>query len=137
MHSPNGIGLSPDGHTLYYAETFTGRVFQRQIVAPGELAEISELDPTTLLTGLPGLQYLDSLGVDGEGWVCVATLLNGGITSISPDGSTVEFLGTADPLTTNICFGGPDLHTAYITLSGTGRLVSIPWPRPGLRLAHQ
>ena len=40
-------------------------------------------------------------------------------------------------MTTNICFGGDDLRTAYVTLSGTGRLVSIPWPRPGLRLAHQ
>ena len=39
-----------------------------------------------------------------------------------------------DPLTTNICFGGADLRTAYVTLSGTGRLVSTPWPRPGLQL---
>ncbi len=39
-----------------------------------------------LLAGLPGMQLLDSLAVDGEGWVCVATLVNGGITSISPDG---------------------------------------------------
>jgi gluconolactonase len=137
VHSPNGIGLSPDCHTLYYAETFTGRVFQRRIVAPGELATVSELDPTTLLAGLPGLQYLDSLAVDGEGWVCVATLLNGGITSISPDGSTIEFLATGDPLTTNICFGGPELRTAYVTLSGTGRLVATEWPRLGLHLAHQ
>ena len=135
-HSPNGIGVSPDGHTLYYAETFTGRVFRRRIVEPGVLEGVSELDPTTLLAGLPGLQYLDSLGVDGDGWVCVATLLSGGITSISPDGSVIEFLATGDPLTTNICFGGPDLRTAYLTLSGTGRLVSVRWPRPGLRLPH-
>ena len=40
-----------------------------------------------------------------------------------------------DPLTTNICFGGPDLRTAYITLSGTGKLVSVPWKTAGLRLA--
>ncbi|HXX47480.1 MAG TPA: SMP-30/gluconolactonase/LRE family protein, partial [Myxococcota bacterium] len=40
-----------------------------------------------------------------------------------------------DPLTTNICFGGPDLRTAYVTLSATGKLVSFAWPRPGLRLA--
>lgn len=135
-HSPNGIGLSPDGRTLYYAETFTGRVFQRRIVGPGQLEGTSELDPTQLLAGLPGLQYLDSLGVDAAGWVCVATLLNGGITSISPDGAQIEFVETGDPLTTNICFGGPDLTTAYLTLSGTGRLVAVHWPRRGLRLAH-
>ena len=39
-----------------------------------------------------------------------------------------------DMLSTNICFGGPDLRTAYITLSGSGRLVACDWPRPGLRL---
>ena len=39
-----------------------------------------------------------------------------------------------DPLTTNICFGGPDLRTAFVTLSGTGKLVSTQWPRAGLRL---
>lgn len=135
--SPNGIGLSPDGTVLYYAETPTGRVFQRQITEPGVVARTAALHPSTLLAGLPGLQYLDSLAVDGDGWVCVATLLNGGITSISSDGSTVEFLATDDSITTNICFGGPDLSTAYITLSSSGRLVSAPWPRRGLRLAHQ
>jgi gluconolactonase len=40
-----------------------------------------------------------------------------------------------DALTTNVCFGGPELRTAFVTLSSTGRLVAIDWPRPGLRLA--
>jgi hypothetical protein len=38
-----------------------------------------------------------------------------------------------DIYVTNICFGGPDLKTAYLTLSATGQLVSLPWPEPGLR----
>jgi gluconolactonase len=42
---------------------------------------------------------------------------------------------TGDPMTTNVCFGGDDLRTAYITASGTGRLLSTQWPRPGLKLA--
>jgi gluconolactonase len=42
-----------------------------------------------------------------------------------------------DPVTTNICFGGPDLRTAYVTLSGTGKLVAMDWPDVGLRLAHE
>ena len=137
VHSPNGIGLSPDSRTLYYAETFTARLFQRRIAAPGELEPASDIDPGNVLASLPGLQHLDSLAVDGEGWVCVATLLNGGITSVSPDGASIEFLATDDSVTTNLAFGGPELRTAYLTLSGTGRLVSVPWPRTGLRLAHQ
>ena len=134
--SPNGIGLSPDTATLYWAETHTGRVFQRAVTSPGELAPSDLLDPG-LLYGLPGHQFLDSLAVDGEGWVCVATIFNGGITAISPDGTQAEHYATGDLLTTNICFGGDDLRTAYVTCSSTGRLVSFPWPRPGLRLAHQ
>ena len=39
-----------------------------------------------------------------------------------------------DVYTTNICFGGPDLRTAFVTLSGIGQLVSLPWPEAGLRL---
>ncbi len=133
---PNGIGLSPDGHTLYWAETHTGRVFRRTVESSGHLASAPPLDPSTVLCGLPGLQYLDSLAVDGAGNVCVATILNGGITVISPDGSSVEHVATGDPITTNICFGGEDLRTAYVTVSSSGRLLAAPWPYEGLRLAH-
>ena len=131
--APNGIGLSPDGNTLYWAETFTGRVHQAQIASPGVLAGYSSLDPANCLCGLPGLQLLDSLAVDGAGNVCVATLglQAAGITVISPTGEIVEQILTGDPLTTNICFGG---DTAYLTLSGTGRVVSMPWRHGGLRL---
>jgi len=135
--SPNGIGMSPDSDTLYWAETHTGRVFRREISSPGELVPPNPLDLSVVLYGLPGMQFLDSLAVDGEGWVCVATIYNGGITAISPDGTQVEHYATGDLLTTNICFGGDDLRTAYVTCSSTGKLVSFPWPRPGLRLAHQ
>jgi gluconolactonase len=40
-------------------------------------------------------------------------------------------------MTTNICFGGPDLRTAFVTLSGRGRLVAFEWERPGLKLNWQ
>jgi gluconolactonase len=138
VSSPNGIGLSPDGSTLYYAETYTGRVFRRTIAEAGVLEHLSnKYDPKALLCGLPGMQLFDSLAVDADGWVTVGTLMSGAITSISPDGSTVEQLTTGDPLTTNLCFGGPDMRTAYVTLSASGRLVKLDWPRRGLRLAHQ
>jgi gluconolactonase len=56
---------------------------------------------------------------------------------ISPAGEVIEQVLTGDPLTTNICFGGRDLRTAYITASGTGRLLASEWPRPGLALAFR
>jgi gluconolactonase len=135
VSSPNGIGLSPDGTTLYWAETMHGRVMQRRLTAPGELAPPA-MPVGDCLAGLSGMQYLDSLAVDGDGNVCVATLLNGGITVVSPGGEIVDFVATDDALTTNICFGGPDLTTAFITLSSTGRLVRTTWPRSGAPLHH-
>jgi gluconolactonase len=136
LDAPNGIGLSPDGRRLYAAETHTGRIFFWDLAGPGEIAPF-ELSPNKgrLLVGLPGMQLLDSLALDADGKVCVGTIINGGITIVSPDGSSVEHVPMPDILTTNIAFGGPDLRTAYITLSSTGRLVAVPWKTPGLELA--
>ena len=136
VDSPNGIGLSPAGDRVYWAETHTGRVYQRAITSPGKVAPISPEVPT-MLCGLPGYQLFDSLAVDGDGHICVATLVNGGITVISPSGEVVDFIEVDDRITTNICFGGPDFRTAYITASSTGRLLRMQWPYAGLRLNCQ
>jgi gluconolactonase len=136
VDGPNGIGLSPDGSVLYWAQTHDGRVHRRRVLGPGTLEEPMPLDPYGTLCGLPGMQLLDSLAIDGAGNVCVATLLNGGITVISPDGEILEHVVTGDVITTNVCFGGPDNGTAFITCSSTGHLVSMPWPYPGLALNH-
>ena len=133
VDSPNGIGLSPSGDRVYWAETHTGRVFQREVTAPGKVAPVSPEVPT-MLCGLPGYQLFDSLAVDGEGNICVATLVNGGITVISPHGDMVDFVEVDDRITTNICFGGPDHRTAYVTASSTGRLLRTEWPYEGLKL---
>jgi len=39
-----------------------------------------------------------------------------------------------DRYVTNLCFGGPELRTAYVTLSQSGRLIAMEWPQPGLPL---
>jgi gluconolactonase len=127
MVTPNGIGLSPDGTRLYVAETTPGRVC---------IERTGTTNRGHLLVGVPGYQEFDSLAVDSAGYVCVATLHNGGITVIAPDGTSVEHIPMPDLVTTNICFGGPDLRTVYITLSQTGRLVAMSWPRPGLALHY-
>jgi gluconolactonase len=133
---PNGIGLSPDGTVLYWAETYTGRIMQRQVRSPGVLVTPEFLDESACLYGFPGYRLLDSLAIDEDGNVCVATIPIGGISVVSPAGRLVNFVETGDIVTTNICFGGDDLRTAYMTLSTTGRLVSMQWPRPGLPLHH-
>jgi len=140
VEAPNGIGLAPDGNTVYWAETQTGRVMRRTIASPGVLAAAIPLDTSTCMAGLPGYQLLDSLAVDGDGNVCVATLINGGVTVISPADGGMHHIATGDLLTTNICFGDSDgsgeYRDAYITCSGTGRLLHMRWPSPGLRLNY-
>ncbi|MEL7158095.1 MAG: SMP-30/gluconolactonase/LRE family protein [Actinomycetota bacterium] len=134
VEAPNGIGLAPGDGTLYVAETHTGRVRAWDVAAPGELdAPYGKGTRGRLLAGLAGEQLLDSLAVDGEGHVCVATIRNGGITDVAPDG-TVDHVPSGDPLTTNICFGGVDMRTAYVTGSLNGTLLRTTWARPGLAL---
>ena len=132
---PNGIGLSPEGDRVYVAETYTGRVWYWELAKPGEIRRnpVSQ-NGGYLLADLSQGEALDSLAVDADGNVCVATILRGGITIFSPKGEH-RHVATEDLLTTNICFGGKDLRTAFITLSSTGRLVACEWERPGLKLA--
>ena len=138
MITPNGIGLSPDGTLLYVAESVTCRLWAFELAGPGEINKQGWPSPNggTLVAGLPGYQIFDSLAVEADGRICIGTLVTGGITIVSPQGSEIEFIELPDPLPTNICFGGADLDTAFITLSGTGRLLSMPWPRPGLELSY-
>ena len=137
IESPNGVGLSPDGKRIYVAETHTARIYAWDLEGPGQLAAraVPFGNGGALVHGAAGRDLYDSLAIDGEGNVCVATLGNGGITVVSPDGASVRHAALPDPLVTNIAFGGPELRTAYVTLSGAGKLVSFEWPSPGLRLA--
>jgi gluconolactonase len=134
--TPNGVGLSPDGRTLYVAETETSRLWAYDVTAPGEVRMEPWPSPNggRLLHGAPGYQRYDSLAVEAGGNICVATLVRGGVTVLSPAGDLVEFCEAPEPYCTNICFGDEGRRTAFLTLSGTGRLIAVDWPRAGLAL---
>ncbi|WP_374473064.1 SMP-30/gluconolactonase/LRE family protein [Phenylobacterium sp.] len=132
--SPNGVGLSPDERVVYVADTTLGRLWAFDVARPGELSPPEGFAPGRVICNLPGYQLLDSLAVEAGGKVCVATIINGGITAFDPNGSTEHF-AFPDLICTNICFGGPDMQTAWITASATGKLFRARWPRPGLKLA--
>ncbi len=137
-YNPNGIGLSPDGTKLYAAETYTCRLTMFNITAPGKVAaDAGPGGPGIPLYRPAGYKFFDSLGMEANGNICVATIGECGISVVSPSGELVEFVATEDIFTTNICFGGADMMDAYITLSATGRLVKTRWARPGLKLQHQ
>ena len=131
--SPNGVGLSPDETTVYVADTQLGRLWAFDVGEAGVLAPGPGFAPGRVVCNLQGYQLLDSLAVEAGGKVCVATIINGGITAFDPDGSTEHF-AVPDLVTTNICFGGADMRDAWITASSTGKLYKARWPRPGLRL---
>lgn len=118
------------------------------VAAPGELVPTTgvglptldrgePLDLDSIVARLPGHAMFDSMEVDSGGYLAIGTLLRGGLTVISPEGEVEHWdlpEGLEDAFVTNICFGGPDLRTAYVTLARTGRVIAFEWPRPGLRL---
>ncbi|PZQ65428.1 MAG: gluconolaconase [Phenylobacterium zucineum] len=133
--SPNGIGLSPDETVVYVADTQLGRLWAFDVAETGVLKPGEGFAPGRVVCNLPGYQLLDSLAVEAGGKVCVATIINGGITAFDPNG-TVEHFPVPDLVVTNICFGGADMRTAWITASSTGKLYRATWPRPGLKLNY-
>ncbi|MEI9888527.1 MAG: SMP-30/gluconolactonase/LRE family protein [Rhizomicrobium sp.] len=136
LTSPNGVGLSPDGRHVYYAETIPGRLWDLPLTAPGVAAIPAGFMPANFVGAYPGLAYFDSLGVQADGAVCVATILAGGISTFWPGTAKFEHTAFPDLLCTNICWGGRDMTTAYITMSSTGKLARCRWPAPGLRLSY-
>ena len=133
--SPNGCGLSPDGKRLYVADTEGARLWAFEVEGPGK---IKAPRPHTahsgrVIAGLGGNARFDSLAVLANGNIAVATLTTGFITEFSPGGDVIRAVKMPDAYPTNICFGGPDLRTAYITLSDIGRLGVMQWPEPGLK----
>ena len=137
--TPNGVGLSPDGNILYVAETETSRLWSFRITGEGELEKQPWPSPHggNLVAGLPGYQRFDSMAVEENGNVCVATLIRGGVSVISPAGEWLEFHEAPEHYCTNLAFGGAGLRKAYVTLSNYGTLLEADWPRPGLRLHYQ
>ena len=133
LDGPNGVGLSPQQDRVYVAETHQGSLLYWELDGPGELAG----SPHGRFLARPaGRKLFDSLAIDAEGNVSVATIQTGGISTFTPDGEELDFFAVDDPLCTNICFGGADMKTAFITLSGTGKLIRADWPRHGLVLPY-
>jgi gluconolactonase len=136
FQGPNGIALSPDDKTLWVAETDAARLWSYKILGPGKLEKQPFPSPNggVFVAGSEPYQRFDSMAVEANGNVCIATLVRGGITVVPPDGKNVEFVPLDDLYVTNICFGGADLRKAYVCLSHEGLLIEMDWPRPGLPL---
>lgn len=148
LDSPNGVALSPDGKRLYVSLSWWRMVIWFELDGPGSIVpNPGTLDGAHVLaTDLPPL---DSMAIDEEGNLYVATLIpkgntplsTGGITVISPEGKTIDYLdlaveGLFTPLPSRVCFGGPDRKTAYITCGASGLLLEVEASVPGLAPAY-
>ena len=150
LNAPNGIALSPKGDRLYTVETYTGNLLYWELSANGEIAaNPKNLDGSYFLHRFNTQSIFDSMAVDSEGNIYIATMLpegndpmtNGGISVVSPEGKLVDYIeikrpdGKFAPLPSNICFGGDDNKTAFITLGASGGLVKTTSNIAGLPLA--
>jgi gluconolactonase len=135
--SPNGVGLSPDGKVVYMADTMEGRLYAFDLAGPGQITPAHPFRAARVVGNVAGWTLFDSLAVEADGTVAVATLVNPGFTRFDPVSGTSIFIATDDLMTTNIAFGGEHMRDAYVTLSSTGQLAKMKWDKPGLRLNFQ
>jgi gluconolactonase len=119
----NGIVFEPDG-TVVVVER---RGLQRVYPDGSKEWVIEELGPGGG----------DGFCCDVEGRFYVASTIEHGIRIVDRDGSVLDFLPIEGKgLTTNCCFGGPDLRTLFVADALPGNLVAFEhMPRPGLALA--
>ena len=131
LRLPNGIGISEDETTLIVTESRTGKVHGFPVLEPGALGAPRELGYLGDGQGPP-----DGLAIDAEGYLLCCGPRSGRIHVFPPGGGEkITTLQTEDWRVTNVCFGGPEFKTLYATESNLGRVVSLEWVRPGLRLA--
>jgi gluconolactonase len=115
VKKPNGLVLSPDGKTLYVAESGSDPAAPRQLLAYPLNAD-GTVGPKKVLHDFGKGRGIDGMTVTTDGMI-VATAgrgPEGGIYFFSPEGKRLGFLATPeDP--NNCCFGGPGEGMLYIT----------------------
>ena len=125
MGTTNGIEVSPDGETLYVNESMQRVIWAFRIAATGTLTDKREL-----------IRFLDH-GLDGmrsdvDGTLYVTRYGKGTVAAVSPDGRILREIDVLGARPSNICLGGPDGRTAYVTEVEHRRLVRFRVDRPGL-----
>jgi sugar lactone lactonase YvrE len=111
LHISNGLGWSPDGETLYLADSGARKVHAfRFDPAGGTLSEARSLVLLPEEVGVP-----DGLTVDAAGHVWVAVYGGGCVHRYAPDGTLLEIHRVPADQSTSCAFGGPALDWLYVT----------------------
>jgi sugar lactone lactonase YvrE len=124
MGTTNGIEVSPDENRLYVNETVQRRIWSFSLHADGSISDKS------LLIDFPDCG-LDGMRCDVDGNLYVARFGKGTVVKVSPAGKVLQEIAVLGAKPTNVCFGGPDGRTCYVTESERGRLVQFRVDRPG------
>lgn len=125
MGTANGIDLSPDGHTLYVNESEQRTVWAFSIESDGSLKD------KRLLKKFDDFG-LDGMRVDRDGNLYITRQEKGTVVKLSPKGEVLREIDVLGAKPSNLCFGGPDGRTVYVTEVEHGRLVQFRVDRPGL-----
>jgi gluconolactonase len=104
LKQPNGIIGTPDGKTLFVADIGAQQTFRYSIQPDGTLGD------KTLFCSMGS----DGMTIDDQGNVY---LTGKGVTVFNPGGKQIEHIDVAEPWTANVCFGGKDRGTLFITAS--------------------
>jgi gluconolactonase len=124
MGTTNGIEVSPDGKTLYVNESVQRNVWAFSITAAG-------LENKRLLKRFEDHGF-DGMRCDVDGNLYITRYGKGVVAKVTPKGEVLREIDVLGPSPSNICFGGPDGRTAYVTEVKHRRLVQFRVDRPGL-----
>ena len=124
MGTTNGIETSPDGKTLYVNETAQRKVWAFAIAADGAITD------QRLIKQFPD-HGLDGMRCDVDGNLYITRHGKGTVVKMSPQGDVLREIAVLGTSPTNICFGGPDGRSAYVTEAEQRRIVQFRVDRPG------
>jgi gluconolactonase len=102
LQQPNGVIGTPDGKTLYVADIGAKKTYAYDIQPDGTLTN----------KRLFCEAGSDGMTLDNEGNVY---LTGKGVLVFDKTGKQIEHIEVAEPWTANVCFGGKDGHTLFIT----------------------
>ncbi|MBY0228702.1 MAG: SMP-30/gluconolactonase/LRE family protein [Gemmataceae bacterium] len=124
MGTTNGIEVSPDGKTLYVNESVQRNVWSFPITKDG-------LGEKKLLKKFDDHGF-DGMRCDADGNLYVTRYGKGTVAVLSPEGKVLREIDVLGKSPSNLCFGGPDGRTVYVTEVDKRRLVSFRTDKPGL-----
>ncbi len=125
LGTSNGIEVSPDGKILYVNESVQRKVWAWQIEAAGGISG------KRLLKEFPDHGF-DGMRADVEGNLYITRQGKGTVVKLSPAGEVLKEVDVLGHRPSNLCFGGPDGRTIYVTEVEHRRLVQFRVDRPGL-----